>query len=149
MRCMLCLGSWDACSVWCHETHALSGVMRRMLCLGSWDYKFLAPSPKMWGLNLSIVVEWVWLTKFIWTLLYRLHWHDLSPRDLTQDIRQFLHRRIGSWNKTKLHLLPQYDFLHATPPMGPLDFMKGQPIADAAGWVDVDQYTLQHKKYGR
>ena len=33
--------------------------------------------------------------------------------------------------------------------MGPLDFMKGQPIADAAGWADVDQYTLQHKKYGR
>ena len=47
------------------------------------------------------------------------------------------------------HPLPQYDFLHATPPMGPLDFMKGQPIVDAGGWVDVDQYTLQHKKYGR
>ena len=44
-------------------------------------------------------------------------------------------------------LLFQYDFLHATPPMGPLDFMKGQPIADADGWVDVDKQTLQHKKY--
>ena len=42
---------------------------------------------------------------------------------------------------------PQYDFLHATPPMGPLDFMQGQPIADQGGWVDVDKLTLQHKKY--
>ncbi len=42
----------------------------------------------------------------------------------------------------------QYDFLHAVPPMGPLDFMKGQPIADEAGWVDVHKETLRHKKYG-
>ena len=31
--------------------------------------------------------------------------------------------------------------------MGPLDFMKGQPISDEAGWVDVDKETLQHKNY--
>ena len=43
--------------------------------------------------------------------------------------------------------LLQYDFLHATPPMSALDFMKGQPISDEAGWVDVDKETLQHKKY--
>ncbi|CAI8018762.1 Sulfide:quinone oxidoreductase, mitochondrial [Geodia barretti] len=40
-----------------------------------------------------------------------------------------------------------YDFLHATPPMAPLDFMVGQPISDQLGWVDVDPKTLQHKKY--
>ncbi|KII88568.1 hypothetical protein PLICRDRAFT_161773 [Plicaturopsis crispa FD-325 SS-3] len=37
-----------------------------------------------------------------------------------------------------------YTLLHATPPMGPLDFIKDSPIADAAGWVAVDQGTLQH-----
>ena len=41
----------------------------------------------------------------------------------------------------------QYDFLHASPPMSALDFMKGQPISDESGWVDVDKETLQHKKY--
>ncbi|KAF9053634.1 sulfide-quinone oxidoreductase [Hymenopellis radicata] len=39
-----------------------------------------------------------------------------------------------------------YTTLHVTPPMGPLDFIKGSPIADAAGWVSVDQATLQHTK---
>ncbi|EGN92476.1 hypothetical protein SERLA73DRAFT_191153 [Serpula lacrymans var. lacrymans S7.3] len=39
-----------------------------------------------------------------------------------------------------------FTLLHVTPPMGPLDFIKGSPIADAAGWVQVDQATLRHVK---
>jgi sulfide:quinone oxidoreductase len=41
----------------------------------------------------------------------------------------------------------EFGLLHVVPPMGPLDFVKNSPLADAAGWVDVDQGTLQHKKY--
>lgn len=37
-----------------------------------------------------------------------------------------------------------YTLLHVSPPMGPLDIMKGQPIADEAGWVSVDKGTLRH-----
>lgn len=37
--------------------------------------------------------------------------------------------------------------LHVTPPMSPPDVLKTSPVADAAGWVDVDKETLQHKKY--
>ncbi|KAF8654117.1 hypothetical protein AX16_003649 [Volvariella volvacea WC 439] len=37
-----------------------------------------------------------------------------------------------------------YTLLHVTPPMGPLEFLKNSPIVDAAGWVQVDQGTLQH-----
>ncbi|KAG9043015.1 hypothetical protein FS837_010130 [Tulasnella sp. UAMH 9824] len=41
----------------------------------------------------------------------------------------------------------EYTLLHVVPPQGPHDFVKNSPLADAAGWVDVDQGTLQHKKY--
>ncbi|WWD22262.1 hypothetical protein CI109_106753 [Kwoniella shandongensis] len=41
----------------------------------------------------------------------------------------------------------EYGILHAVPPMGPLDWIKKSPLADSVGWVDVDQGTLQHKKY--
>ncbi|KAK8845314.1 hypothetical protein IAR55_006027 [Kwoniella newhampshirensis] len=41
----------------------------------------------------------------------------------------------------------EYGVLHAVPPMGPLDWIKQSPLADSVGWVDVDQGTLQHKKY--
>jgi hypothetical protein len=39
-----------------------------------------------------------------------------------------------------------YTILHVTPPMGPLDVLKGSPISDAAGWIEVDKGTLQHVK---
>jgi len=39
-----------------------------------------------------------------------------------------------------------YMLLHVTPPQGPADYIKKSPLADAAGWVDVDPGTLQHKK---
>ncbi|KAL4067589.1 sulfide-quinone oxidoreductase [Scleroderma citrinum] len=38
----------------------------------------------------------------------------------------------------------EYTLLHATPPMGPVDFIKNSEIADTAGWVAVDQGTLRH-----
>jgi len=31
--------------------------------------------------------------------------------------------------------------------MGPLEVMKGQPVSDAAGWLDVNKNTLQHNTY--
>lgn len=37
-----------------------------------------------------------------------------------------------------------YTLLHVTPPMGPLDVLKGSPIADSTGWVNVDKSTLRH-----
>jgi sulfide:quinone oxidoreductase len=40
-----------------------------------------------------------------------------------------------------------YDMIHVTPPMSAPDFVKQSPLADAAGWVDVDKWTLQHKRY--
>jgi len=38
-----------------------------------------------------------------------------------------------------------FSILHATPPMGAIDVIKTSPLADAAGWVSVDDGTLQHK----
>ncbi len=40
-----------------------------------------------------------------------------------------------------------YDLLHVTPPMSAPDFVKQSPLADAAGWIDVDRHTLQHRRY--
>ena len=41
----------------------------------------------------------------------------------------------------------EYGLLHVVPPMGPLDWIKKSPLADAAGWVDVNAGTLQSTKY--
>ncbi|MCK9496579.1 MAG: NAD(P)/FAD-dependent oxidoreductase [Dehalococcoidia bacterium] len=40
-----------------------------------------------------------------------------------------------------------YDFLHVTPPMSAPNFIKWSPVADAAGWAEVDRATLRHPRY--
>mmetsp|Transcript_64411 Transcript_64411/g.126723 ORF Transcript_64411/g.126723 Transcript_64411/m.126723 type:complete len:465 (+) Transcript_64411:10-1404(+) len=40
-----------------------------------------------------------------------------------------------------------FDILHVVPPMSAPDFLKASPLADAQGWVDVNKFTLQSKKY--
>lgn len=47
----------------------------------------------------------------------------------------------------KEELVLPYDMLHVTPPQSAPDFIKRSALADQAGWVDVDQYTLQHVRY--
>ena len=41
-----------------------------------------------------------------------------------------------------------FDMLHVCPPQTAPDFIRSSPLADAAGWVDVDKNTLKHNKYG-
>lgn len=41
----------------------------------------------------------------------------------------------------------EFDFLHAVPPQRAPDFIKSSPLADAAGWIDVDPGSLQHRRY--
>lgn len=41
----------------------------------------------------------------------------------------------------------EFDMMHVCPPQTAPDFIRTSPLADAAGWVDVDQATLRHKTY--
>ncbi len=41
----------------------------------------------------------------------------------------------------------QFDMLHVVPPQVAPDFIRESPLANAAGFVDVDDLTLRHKKY--
>ena len=40
-----------------------------------------------------------------------------------------------------------FDMMHVCPPQTAPDFIRVSPLADAAGWVDVDQVTLRHKTF--
>ncbi|MEZ4513399.1 MAG: FAD/NAD(P)-binding oxidoreductase [Chloroflexota bacterium] len=41
----------------------------------------------------------------------------------------------------------KYDMIHVTPRQSAPDFIKKSKLAAATGWVDVDQNTMQHKRY--
>ncbi|WP_343651327.1 TIGR01244 family sulfur transferase [Herbaspirillum sp.] len=40
-----------------------------------------------------------------------------------------------------------FDMLHVVPPQSAPDFIRSSPLADAAGWIEVDQATLQHRRF--
>ena len=40
-----------------------------------------------------------------------------------------------------------FDMLHVVPPQIAPDFIRVSPLADAAGWIDIDPATLRHKTY--
>ncbi len=40
-----------------------------------------------------------------------------------------------------------FDMIHVCPPQCAPDFIRVSPLADQAGWVDVDQNTLRHKRF--
>ncbi|MFV0928199.1 MULTISPECIES: FAD/NAD(P)-binding oxidoreductase [unclassified Pseudomonas] len=41
-----------------------------------------------------------------------------------------------------------FDMLHVVPPQVSPDFIRNSPLADAAGWLEVDPATLRHARYG-
>lgn len=62
------------------------------------------------------------------------------------------HRRIASFARTnpdgtKEIVQREFDMIHVVPPQKAPDFIRVSPLADAAGWVDVDPATLRHKRY--
>ncbi|MBI1312564.1 pyridine nucleotide-disulfide oxidoreductase [bacterium] len=63
--------------------------------------------------------------------------------ELRAETKEAVLENVDSGDRTAIH----YDMIHVTPPMGPPDFIARSPLADAAGWVDVDRGTLQHVRY--
>ena len=48
---------------------------------------------------------------------------------------------------SKESVVADYDVIHVTPPQQSPAFVRASPLADGAGWVDVDPATLRHKRF--
>lgn len=53
---------------------------------------------------------------------------------------------FGEQNKDKEYIV-DFDMIHVTPPQSAPDFVRNSPLANTAGWVDVDKHSLQHLRY--
>ena len=53
---------------------------------------------------------------------------------------------IGPDNKDQEYWV-HFDMMHVTPPQSAPDFVKNSPLANEAGWVDVNKNTLQHNRF--
>ena len=50
-------------------------------------------------------------------------------------------------NGTTVQVEKSFDFIHVVPPQTAPDFVKESSLANAEGWVDVNQVTLQNNRY--
>jgi sulfide:quinone oxidoreductase len=55
--------------------------------------------------------------------------------------------KVAKADGTSALVTREFDLLHVVPPQKAPDFVRVSPLADAAGWVDVDPATLRHKKF--
>ena len=53
---------------------------------------------------------------------------------------------IGETNKDKEYWV-DFEMMHVTPPQSAPNFIRNSVLANEAGWVDVDKFTLQHNRY--
>jgi len=67
--------------------------------------------------------------------------HDLVA--VRPETKQAVFRNLVSDDE----LVLDYQLLHIVPPQSAPDFIKQSPLADAAGWVEVDAFNLQHVRY--
>ncbi|GAB4265946.1 MAG: bifunctional protein tyrosine phosphatase family protein/NAD(P)/FAD-dependent oxidoreductase [Pararhodobacter sp.] len=54
---------------------------------------------------------------------------------------------VNTPGETPRLVTTEFDMIHVVPPQVAPDFIRVSPLADAAGWVDVDQSTLRHKSF--
>lgn len=54
---------------------------------------------------------------------------------------------VSDSDGNKHQISKTFDMIHVTPPQSAPDFIKKSPLANAAGWVEVNDKSLQHVKY--
>jgi sulfide:quinone oxidoreductase len=70
--------------------------------------------------------------------------HALTAIDGDRHIATFMKTRPDG---TKEEVRQEFDMIHVVPPQTAPDFIRVSPLADAAGWVDIDPATMRHKRY--
>ena len=70
--------------------------------------------------------------------------HNLVKIDGPAKRAWFVHTGIDGRKET---VETTFDMIHVTPPQGAPDFIRVSPLADAAGWVDVEPDTLRHRTF--
>ena len=70
--------------------------------------------------------------------------HNLTALDGPAKTATFTRTNADGARET---VVEPFDMIHVVPPQTAPDFIRASPLADAAGWVDVDPATLRHKTW--
>jgi len=109
--------------------------------LNNIDVEFCNTGPVLFGVKEYVPALMEYIKKYDVTLSFQ---HQLVKVDGPNKKAWF--KQVGEGASGEL-VEKTFDMLHVTPPQKAPDFIRVSPLADASGWVDVDQNTLQHKRF--
>jgi sulfide:quinone oxidoreductase len=113
----------------------------RMGRLGSVDIQFMNAGGVLFGVPDYVPALEQYIDRYGATVNY---FHNLTAIDGLAKTATFTINRPDAEPET---VTTDFDMIHVTPPQTAPDFIRVSPLADAAGWVDVDQSTLRHTEY--
>lgn len=114
---------------------------RKRGTLDKFNIEFLTAAPGLFGVPFfakalsKVVADYGILTNFN---------HNLVAIDGPAKTATF---EVTDSEGNKQRITKAFDMIHVTPPQSAPDFIKKSPLANAAGWIDVNPKSLQHNKY--
>ena len=120
----------------------LSGdAWHRRCVLDNIDIQFMNAGGVLFGVKDYVPALEKYVEKYDATLNF---FHTLRAVDGATKTATF---DVEKPNEPATSLTVEFDVIHVCPPQTAPDFIRVSPLADAGGWVDVDQATLRHKEF--
>ncbi|AUH34716.1 bifunctional protein tyrosine phosphatase family protein/NAD(P)/FAD-dependent oxidoreductase [Paracoccus tegillarcae] len=113
----------------------------RRKVLGNIDIQFMNAGGVLFGVKDYVPALMKYIEKYDATLNF---FHNLVSVDGSAKKATF---KVAKPDTDPQEVTVEFDMMHVCPPQVAPDFIRVSPLADAAGWVDVDQATLRHKSY--
>ncbi|QFT94351.1 Beta-lactamase hydrolase-like protein [Roseovarius sp. THAF9] len=105
------------------------------------DIQFMNAGGVLFGVKDYVPALMEYVEKYDATLNF---FHNLISVDGPAKTATF---RVAKPDTDPTEVTVEFDMMHVCPPQTAPDFIRVSPLADATGWVDVDQATLRHKSF--
>jgi sulfide:quinone oxidoreductase len=109
---------------------------RRQGCLQSIDVEFCTSTPGLFG-----------VADYVPALMEYIDRYGVQLNFQTTLTRIDGEQKIATFKGPDGECEKSFDMIHVCPPQRAPDFIRHSPLSDEQGWVDVDQTTLQHKRF--
>ncbi len=105
------------------------------------DIQFMNAGGVLFGVKDYVPALMKYVEKYDATLNF---FHDLVSVDGPARKAIF---RVAKPDTDPTEVTVEFEMMHVCPPQTAPDFIRVSPLADATGWIDVDQTTLRHKQF--
>lgn len=114
---------------------------RRHGYLKNVDINFYTATPALFGVAAYVPA----LMKYVERYNAHLHFHHNLVAIDGNAKKAWFESAVPDQPRKRIEV--DFDMIHVTPPQCAPDFIRVSPLANEAGWVDVDQATLRHRKF--